>query len=288
MRTRACSALAALCLLAGCSLSSADDLKSRWVELPSPPASPVARTGPKGPDITTVCSSPTPDATFLAPIGGELPANRHLSLDGTDMSIESPEGTRQLSLTCDRAVYADVDADGRSDILLIVNQELDGAASQAALLLTPDEAFYLDDGEKITDISAMDEAVSYTITREGYADTVELALRRGVPVRIDQHGGLPSCVRNSEDITEALEGRPLKETPEVFPGEGPIITDKDGEEEESPQIPAYDQQPVFALAGQRDGYVRAMFLLDGGDIHRWTDYRCGWIRADKVKERETL
>lgn len=284
MRTRACSAIAALCLLAGC--SSADDLKSRWVELPTPPAQQSAQL--PGPELEQLCATPTPEASFLAPIDGGLPAPRHLSLDGTAMSIETPEGEVELSLSCDAAVHADVDADGVSDTLVIANQDLDGQASQAALLITPEAAFYLGSGEEITGVSALDEAVSYTLTRGGYSDTVELGIRRGVPVRVDQYGGLPACVFDEGEIDAALQGRPLKEIPEVYPGQGPdLVTNEDGEEEETQQIPAYDKQPVFALPGERDGYVRAMFLLDGGDIHRWTDYRCGWIRADKVLQRET-
>lgn len=236
--------------------------------------------------MAEICARPSPEATFLAPIDGVIPASRHLALDGSEIVIDDGGQAHSLRVECEDAAFADLDGDGTAEALLALLEHRDGDRLASALLVTADRSYYLGAAEQITDLSAAEGELTYTMHNEGYADTVRLGLRKGRPVRVDQHGGLPFCLTTSTEVDAALAGYPLKETPEVFPGEGPEIrTDEDGEEEEIQQIPAYDEQPVFALPGEADGYVRAMFLLDGGDIHRWTDYRCGWIRADRVKHR---
>lgn len=275
----------AAALLGGC--GAADDLKDRWLVLPSPPET-LTREGPGTPEIAglDLLNWEFETITPLSPFGDDDYPTR-LDLHFTDGRAEitlGGEGTRRgaatLSFDEDDIYYSDANGDSFQDAIIILDQEISygveddgGEHTHGILALTYSEesvgdVFYLNLGP-VDHISAIEGGFSLTTVEvDGYRDTIEMGWPSGVPVRIDEHGGAVQCVDSMEQIEKALEAEPIDlESLAAHPGRD--------------EIAGYDEQALFPLpvdpgALHHSEYERMIFLLEGGDIHRWTDYRCGW------------
>lgn len=307
---------AGVLLLAGC--GSGEDLKSRWLVLPKPPDTTthdgIGTSQIRDLDLsnwTYELNSITaldafdegivPERSYAnpdTPIGGyEIDfadglAEVELGPDATKSGV----ATIRLSFDEGDVYYSDANGDGDKDAMIVLDQtvlsyESDKAraagvvreerSTTSLLLLTYSEesigdVFYVNTGP-ITDVSALD--AGFTVTTEevgGYTDTIEVGWPQGIPVRVDDHGGALRCTDSLDDIQAALEQTPLElEVLNAYPDVG--------------EIPGYNEHAVFPLPVDPTvtnsllyaGYERVVFLLDGGDISRWTDYRCGWAaRSD--------
>lgn len=307
-KRRALLAAGAALTLAGC--GSAADLKSRWVDLPSPVASPSYRGVGLADILEEDAASMTvrfADVTFLQGFDPEVfPERSYASVDtpeggyvaefsgGRAVVDIGPEATAdgvarlELNMSGESILYADADADGYLDRLVVVDQQVSfyrSAEEREAgmmyatrpstgflLSLYGGETFYLmSTPEQVSDLSVIDGGFSYTVTTGDVLDTHEIGAPHGYPQRIDQYGGAISCSTDIGEIEAALDGEPhtAKEL-SAYPG--------------APSFEGFDEHTYFEMpAGDEDanpmvfnGYTRVVFLLEGGDMGRWTDYRCGW------------
>ncbi|WP_182355173.1 hypothetical protein [Flaviflexus huanghaiensis] len=283
-------------LLAGC--GSAEDLKSRWLVLPQPPEA-VTRFGPGTSEIADL---DLVGGTFSVQLldafdPGVFPHHGNsvlpMSFDSgrTVIDVDASDGpvSIRLSFTEDDIYYSDANGDTYQDALIVLDQTslsyaseqsgIDGESAEerrgtGLLALTYSEgsatqAFYLNVGP-LESVSAIDGGFSLTTGRvDGLTDTIEMGWPEGVPVRIDDHGGAIQCSRSIAEIEEAYNARPVGlKTLAAVP--------------EKSEIAGYEEQAAFPLPGDAavtrnyPGFDRMIFLLDGGDMTRWTDYRCGW------------
>lgn len=301
-------AVASVLALAAC--GSADDLKARWLELPTVPET-LTHEGPGTPEIQDLdfgnMSLAVNDITFLDPFDrGVFPERTFatgltpdggymLDFDSGEATLElGPEavreGTATVSLSFDDSAiyYSDANLDGYQDAMIVLDQSVtyedsdnEDSVGTGILLITyagesGGDLYYFNPGY-ITSVSAIDSGFSMTRVVDEQADTIQLGMPDGVPVRIDQHGGSVTCTSDMDEIDLALEQEPFEvETLAPYPGVGEVA----GYEEY-----ALFEVPIDPLATNNlltSGYVQVIFLLDGGDIHRWTDYRCGWVAADQL------
>lgn len=296
--TRVAAAFAAAALLAGC--GSADDLKSRWLVLPQPPET-ITRFGPGTAEIADLRLA---DEQFSVQLldafdEGAFPEGDGgfpLAFDDGRATVELTEGevpvTVRLSFAEDDVYYSDANGDSFQDALIVLDQivlydSADGADREATderrstgiLALTFSEgsigdAYYLNVGP-VDAVSAIEGGFTMTTGRvDGLRDTIEIGWPEGVPVRIDDHGGAIQCSRSIAEIEKAFEERPT---------ELDMLTAAPGRSE----ITGYDEQAAFPLPADPDmtrakGFDRMVFLLDGGDVTRWTDYRCGWTASSDL------
>lgn len=310
--SRLAAFVASVALLAGC--GSGDDLKSRWLVLPEPPDT-LSRDGFGTPEITELDlanwtyelnaidvldafdAGVFPERSYAhpaTPTGGYV-----LDFEDGSAVVELGEeathkGVATLSLQFDGGgiYYSDANGDGFRDAMIVLDQTVTYYADEGAreagteteqrhttslLLLTYSEesigdVFYVNTGP-LTHISAIDTGFSVTTEEvDGFRDTIELGWPEGMPVRVDEHGGALTCSRSIDEIEAALEEIPIEmDYLNAFPDRSEIL--------------GYDEYALFPLPVNSaetnillySGHERMVFLLDGGDITRWTDYRCGWI-----------
>lgn len=298
-------------LLAAC--GSGDDLKSRWLELPQPPEilthDGIGTSEIRDLDLLnwtfeldnmqvldTFDTGVFPERSYAnpkTPDGGYLIdfENGSAVLELGEEASRSGVATISLRFGSDDVYYADANGDGYKDAMIVLDQTVAYYADDEAreegreaakeqmtslLLLTYSEesvgdVFYVNIGS-LTHISAIDNGFSVTTEEiDGLQDTIEIGWPEGIPVRVDDHGGAITCTRSMDEIEAATEKIPKKlDHLNAFPGRSEIL--------------GYDEYALFPLPADSEktnnllysGYERKIFLLDGGDITRWTDYRCGW------------
>ena len=302
--SRAAALVAGAALLASC--GSADDLKARWLVLPEPPATAV-RDGLGTGEITEIDLSTRSyrlaDITVLdafdsgiTPERSYPPADYAFEFVGGEAQLDLGEdatrkGVATITLTFGPAdvFYSDANGDGYQDAMIVLDQTVsyysdDGArdrgapsdetSTQSLLLLTYAEEsigdiFYVNTGP-LASASARD--TGFSVTTEpigGLTDTIDLGWPEGIPVRIDEFGGAITCTHDVSEIDF-----------DAVPTKANVLTAAP----DASEIAGYDEYALFPLPADPQttnmsiyaGYERKVFLLDGGDMTRWTDYRCGW------------
>lgn len=307
MRGSKAVALLAALALAGC--GSADDLRARWLVLPSPPHT-LTNTGPGSPEVTEIDLLNTsfalsdiefmepfdrgvfPERTFaagLTPDGGyQLDfENGSAALELGSEAVRDGTATLEISFGPEDIYYSDMNDDGFQDAMIVFDQtvthtdsSLEDSSGMGVLLISYDggvgSTYYFNPGP-VTSISAIDGGFSMTARKDGLSDTIEVGMPEGVPVRIDSEGGSVQCVDDIDEIRLAQEQEPFeRDSIHPYPGVGEVA----GYEEFALFEVPIDPLETNSLISS--GYAQVVFLADGGDINRWTDYRCGWVALDDL------
>ncbi|AZQ77173.1 hypothetical protein EJ997_07325 [Flaviflexus ciconiae] len=306
---------AATALLGAC--GSGDDLKSRWLVLPEPPAT-LTNAGLGSPEIQDIDllnldfvirgiqflesfdKDVFPERSFAAaitPEGGYRIEFREGSatVELGEEAVTEGVANVDLSFTADDVYYSDANADGVQDAMIVLDQTVSYYSSEedrgsdpvrevtgTGLLILGYEdggirtAFYVNPGP-ITDVSAIDAGFSVTSSDGRLSDTIEIGMPDGVPVRVDEFGGALQCTQSIDEIREAMKQDPIEvESLNPYPGVG--------------ETPGYEEFALFELPPDEhetntllvSGYQQVVFLLDGGDVNLWTDWRCGWVPQSEL------
>lgn len=282
MSKRLATLTAAALVLAGC--GSADDLKARWLVLPEAATAEIH----DGPGLNQIQSldlknlvvnmgevaAYVPLAEDLYSESGEVfdPVRGYvMEFDGGTASADLPGG-HSLEWSFDEAdmYFSDANGDGSQDVLLTLNQTIvtDGDSAQSVAILTGlygnaevTNLALVDVQPQVTSVSAIEGGWSYTTEIE----TVQLGYPADKPVIIDEFGGAMGCPRNMSVIEAAMEGEP-KKAESLLNAEG------------GDAIAGFEEDGTYFLTEGRFETTEpmALFLLDGGDHTRASDWRCGW------------
>ena len=279
-------------VLALSACGAGEDLKARWLVLPDPPQE-VTTVGPGTAEITGLdIDNMSLDVTVLeAPVEDVTEGfDQALTFREGKAELEfvTGSGTVPITVEIEDRYFSDANGDGFQDAMIVLDQHVTGAdttpttsdePSTAVMFLTYSEenigqSFYVPTGP-LEHVSAIEGGFSMTTTSDGFSDTIEVGMPEGVPVRIDEHGGALHCATSIEEIDAALTQRPVKlDAVNAFPGLS--------------EIAGYDEFALFPLPDRTANpeiygeYERMVFLLDGGDVTRWTDYRCAWVASSEL------
>gem|GEM_PF-4153573 len=222
-----------------------------------------------------------------------------------------PTGEWRMSIK--KIIYSDATDDGYQDPLIVVDEEIEffttmagstqaenrGTVRATAVIAVPwdtrrsglGDPFYVtrvaDGGGSLDGFSAIEGGWTMNFHgRQNIVEVIEFGMPNGVPVRIDDFGGAVRCTDDINALRKAFTLEPSQLDPE----KSRFVYDYPSGD--SQPIEHYDRQTFMPLVGdsihQRAprgaDRVLVAFLLDGGDINRWTDYRCGWVAPHEVND----